>query len=99
MTAGSRIRRSTTPWRGGELRPESKLILGLAGWIAICLIFAGSLEVLFVLILLGILVLRELTDLYTSKPLKDRVNFFIYSFLVIFTFIVVNKVWQILQGA
>ncbi len=80
------------------MRPESKLILALAGWISICLVFVESLEVLFVLIRLGILVLRELTDLYTSKPLKDRVNFFIYSFLVIFMFIVINKVWEILQG-
>ena len=78
------------------MRPESKLILALTLWISICLIFMGSLEVLFVLILLGILVLRELTDLYTSKPLKDRVNFFIYTFLFIFTFIVIRKVVLIL---
>ena len=78
------------------MRPESKLILALTLWISICLIFVESLEVLFVLILLGILVLRELTDLYTSKPLKDRVNFFIYTFLFIFTFIVIRKVVLIL---
>jgi hypothetical protein len=78
------------------MRPESKLILALTVWISICLIFVESLEVLFVLVLLGILVLRELTDLYTSKPLKDRVNFFIYTFLFIFTFIVIRKVALIL---
>ena len=78
------------------MRPETKLILALALWISICLVFVESLEVLFVLILLGILVLRELTDLYTSKPLKDRMNFFIYTFLFIFTFIVIRKVILIL---
>ncbi|MGA1873742.1 MAG: hypothetical protein ACMUHY_08720 [Thermoplasmatota archaeon] len=81
------------------LHPESKLVLVLASWISICLLFVESLEVFFVLILLGILVIRELTDSYTSRPLKDRVNFFIYTFLFIFTFIVVRKVYLILQVA
>lgn len=80
------------------MRPETRIVLSLALWISLCLVFVSSLEVLFVLILLGILVLRELTDMYTSKALKDRVNFFIYTFLFIFTFIVVRKVYLILQG-
>lgn len=81
------------------MRPEVKLILALAVWTSLCLVFVESLEVLFVLVLLGILVIRELTDMYTSKPLKDRMNFFIYTFLFIFTFIVIRKVYLILQGA
>jgi hypothetical protein len=80
------------------MRPEVKMVLALGLWISICLIFVESLEVLFVLILLGILVLRELTDMYTSDQLKDRMNFFIYTFLFIFTFIVIRKVYLILQG-
>ncbi len=74
------------------------MILALAVWISICIVFVQSLEVMFVLILLGILVLRELTDMYTSNPLKDRVNFFIYTFLMIFTFIVARKVYLIIAG-
>ncbi|MEA3559162.1 MAG: hypothetical protein U9R75_07920 [Candidatus Thermoplasmatota archaeon] len=80
------------------MRPESRIVIALCVWVSICLIFVSSLEVLFVLILLGILVLRELTDMYTSKALKDRVNFFIYTFLFIFTFIVIRKIFLILQG-
>ena len=80
------------------MRPESRLVLALSVWIVLCLILVESLEVLFVLILLGIVVLRELTDMYTSDPLKDRVNFFIYTFLFIFTFIIIRKVYLILQG-
>ena len=76
--------------------PEGRLIFALSVWLAICLIFAETLEVLFVLILLGILVLRVLTDMYTSRPLKDRMNFFIYTFLFIFTVIFVRKVYLIL---
>ena len=80
------------------MRPEVRMILALGIWISLCLLFVNSLEVLFVLILLGILVIRELTDMYTTGPLKDRVNFFIYTFLFIFTFIVIRKVYLILQG-
>jgi len=80
------------------MRPEIKMILSMGLYVALCLVFVESLEVLFVLILLGILVLRELTDMYTSDPLKDRMNFFIYTFLFIFTLIVIRKVYLILQG-
>jgi UPF0716 family protein affecting phage T7 exclusion len=79
------------------MRPESRLVLMLGFWMTICLLFVSSLEVFFVLMLLGILVLRELTDMYTSGPLKDRVNFFIYTFLFIFTAIVIRKIYLILQ--
>lgn len=78
--------------------PEGRLIMALTVWISICLIFAENIEVLFVLILLGVLVLRVLTDMYTSRPLKDRMNFFIYTFLFIFTVIFVRKVYLILAS-
>ena len=78
------------------MRPETRLLLALSLWISVCLLFTGSLEVLFVLVLLGILVLREMTDPYTSKPLKDRMNFFIYTFLFLFGIIVIRKVYLIL---
>ena len=56
-----------------------------------------ELEVLFVLVLLCILVLRVLTDVFTSRSLKDRVDFFIYTFLLIFGFIVVRRIFLILS--
>lgn len=65
----------------------------------ICLIFVETLEVFFVLLLLGILVLRELTDMYTTQPVKDRINFFIYTSLFIFGLIVARKVYTILSTA
>ncbi len=79
------------------MRPESRFVLALSIWMAICLLFVTSLEVFFVLTLLGILVLRELTDIYTADPMKDRINFFIYTFLFIFFIIVVRKVLLILD--
>jgi hypothetical protein len=79
--------------------PESKMVLTMVLWTSICLLIVDSLEVLFVLILLGTLVQRELTDRTTGSPFKDRVNFFIYTFLVIFGAMVIRKVYLILQGA
>ena len=81
------------------MRPETRLLLMLSVWISVCLLFVGSLEVLFVLVLLGILVLRELTDVYTSSSFKDRVNFFIYTSLFIFALIVMRKVYDILWSS
>lgn len=78
------------------MRPETRLLLALTLWIALCLLFVNTLEVLFVLTLLGILVLREMTDPYTDRSLKDRVNFFIYTFLFVFGLIVTRKVYLIL---
>ena len=78
------------------MRPEARFVISLGIWMAICLLFVNSLEAFFVLMLLGILVLRELTDMYTSGPLKDRVNFFIYTFFFIFSLIVIRKVYLIL---
>lgn len=79
------------------MRPETRIIIPLAIWMVICLLFVTSLEVFFVMMLLGILVIRELTDMYTTGPLKDRLNFFIYTFLFIFAIIVMRKVLEILE--
>jgi hypothetical protein len=75
--------------------PKVKLLMALSVWISLCMIFVTSLEVLFVMILLGTLVMREMTDEYTTVSMKDRVNFFIYTFLFIFGLIVVRKVYLI----
>ncbi len=81
------------------MRPETFTVLSLGIWTSLVLLFPGSLEVLFVLVLLGILVARELTDQYGSKAFKDRLGFFIYTFLFIFSIIVARRVYLILTGS
>jgi len=78
------------------MQAERSVILGIAAWMFLCLLLVNSLEVFFVLVLLAILVARELTDSYTSKAFKDRMSFFIYTFLFVFSFIVARKVYMIL---
>ncbi|MDG6225433.1 MAG: hypothetical protein QCI82_07960 [Candidatus Thermoplasmatota archaeon] len=79
------------------MTPANRLLIALSIWMAICLVFVNSLEVFFVLVLLGILVIREMTDSFMPDPVKDRVNFFIYTFLFIFSLIVMRKVYVILS--
>jgi len=81
------------------MRPETRLLFALSVWMSACLVLVGSLEVFFVLVLLGILVMRELTDSNTSTSFKDRVNFFIYTSLFIFALIVMRKVYDILWSS
>lgn len=78
---------------------SEKITLVVAGWILIVLLITGesNLELFFVLIFIGVLVVRELTDVFTSSNLKERMNLFIYIFLIIFMVIVGKKVMEILS--
>ena len=54
-----------------------------------------GLEVFVVLILIGVLILRELTDSFASSEVKERINFFIYTGLIIFIGIVLKEIMDI----
>lgn len=68
-------------------------------WILLVMILTGegNLEIFFILIFIGVLIIRELTDIFTSSDLKQRMNLFIYLFLFIFIIIVGNKIISILN--
>jgi hypothetical protein len=65
----------------------------------IILIISGNvmLEVFSVMILIGILILRELIDTFAPNDLKDRMNFFIYTGTIIFFGIVIRKIILMLE--
>ena len=80
------------------LLSEKITLIMLFMTIIFLIITVGSgLEVFVVLILIGVLILRELTESFAPNDFKDRINFFIYTGLVIFTVIVVNKVIDVLE--
>ena len=80
------------------LLSEKITLIMLSMTIIFLIITVGSgLEVFVVLILIGVLILRELTESFAPNDFKDRINFFIYTGLVIFTVIVVNKVIDVLE--
>jgi hypothetical protein len=65
----------------------------------IILIISGNviLEVFSVMILIGILILRELIETFAPNDLKDRMNFFIYTGTIIFFGIVIRKIIYMLE--
>lgn len=77
---------------------SEKITLFIAGWILFVLIITddANLEIFFILIFIGVLIVRELTDVFSSVNLKDRMNIFIYIFLIIFMVIVGKKVLTII---
>ena len=78
---------------------SEKIALAMIVWVLFSLVLAISsgLEVLLILILIGVLIIRELTDSFTPVKTKDRVDYFIYAFLLVFAIIVVRRVWEILS--
>ncbi len=83
---------------GIEARLSEKIGLAMLIWVAFALLLAGNagLAVFPTFILIGVLVIRELTDSYTPVHIKERVDFFIYAFLIVFAIIVVRRVREIL---
>jgi len=85
--------------RGSRVQLSEKIALAMIVWVMFSLVLALSsgLEVLLILILIGVLIIRELTDSFTPVKTKDRVDFFIYAFLLVFAVIVIRRVWEILS--
>jgi hypothetical protein len=81
-----------------EMLLSEKLTFIMIFMTIIFLVISGDsgLEVFFVLILIGVLILRELIETFAPNDLKDRMNFFIYTGLIIFVGIVVNKIIDVL---
>ncbi len=78
---------------------SEKLTLILIIMTIIFLVISGDswLEVFVVLILIGVLILRELIESFAHTDLKERMNFFIYTGFIIFIGIVVRKILYALE--
>ncbi|MBU0497711.1 MAG: hypothetical protein KKC68_08880 [Candidatus Thermoplasmatota archaeon] len=78
---------------------SEKLTLIITLWILLVLLITGTsnLEIFFILIFIGVLIVRELSDVFTTTNLKDRMNLFIYFFIIIFMVIVGQKILSILH--
>lgn len=78
---------------------SEKLTIIITFWIVLVLFITGTanLEIFFILIFIGVLIVRELSDVFTTTNLKDRMNLFIYFFIFIFMIIVGQKILSILH--
>ncbi len=78
---------------------SEKIALVISIWILIALIITkdSDFELFFVLIFIGVLIIRAITDVYITYTLKNRMNLIIYIFIIIFAIIVGNKIITILN--
>jgi len=65
--------------------------------ISVLISLSSGIEVLVTLILIGLLVVRELTDGFLTKELRHRMDFFIYAGLVLFVVVVLRRVLLVLS--
>jgi hypothetical protein len=79
---------------------SEKITVIIAVWILIAMIITGegNLEIFFILIFIGVLIIRELTDIFTSSDLKQRMNIFIYLFIIVFIIVVGKKIISIINA-
>jgi len=76
-----------------------KVFISMLVWtvIAVLISLSAGVEVLVTLELIGLLVVRELTDGFLTAEIRRRMDLFIYAGLVLFVAVVLNRVWQILS--
>jgi hypothetical protein len=69
-----------------RLLKSEKITLAMTVWILVMFFMTGEedLEVFFVLMLIGMLLVREFADDFIAVHLKHRMDGFIYVFLIIF---------------
>jgi hypothetical protein len=76
-----------------------KVFISMMIWtvIAALISLSAGIEVLVTLELIGLLVVRELTDGFLSSDLRRRMDLFIYAGLVLFVVVVLRRVILVLS--
>ena len=78
---------------------SEKITLVIIAWILILFLITSDadLEIFFVLIFIGILIIKILTDSFTTKQFKLRMNVFISVFLIIYIVMIAQRIINILN--
>lgn len=78
---------------------SEKITLIITLWILLVLLITKDtdLELFFVLVFIGVLIIRALTDVFITTTLKHRMNLLIYAFIIVFIIIVGNKIITIVN--
>jgi len=78
---------------------SEKLFASMLVWTTVSMLISLSagLEVFATLELIGLLVVRELTDGFLTRDIRHRMDLFIYAGLVLFVVIVTHRVWLVLS--
>lgn len=76
---------------------SNRISIILILWTLFLFIITTNLEIYFILIFIGVLITRELTDLYTSNMYKKRLNAYIIIFLFTYIVLITQKIMEILS--
>ena len=78
---------------------SEKIALILSIWVVFLFFITSEtqIEILFVLTFIGMLIVKELSDEYTTRNLKMRMNVFISIFLIAYIAIIAQKIINILD--
>lgn len=76
-----------------------KVFISMLLWtvISVLISLSAGIEVLVTLELIGLLVIRELTDGFMSSDLRRRMDLFIYAGVVLFVIVVLRRVILVLS--
>lgn len=86
-------------WCVANVLISHKIFISMLLWtvISVLISLSAGVEVLVTLELIGLLVIRELTDGFLSSELRRRMDLFIYAGLVLFVVVVLRRVLLVLS--
>jgi len=76
---------------------DDAIVLTLAVWVVICLLFVRTVDVFITLLLIGLLIVAEVAGSFIKPETKQSLKPAIYFLLFIFMIIVVKKVMEVLK--
>jgi len=73
---------------------SEKITLFIAIWMVIIFFLTIDTipEIFFILIFIGLLIVKVFTDRYTPTPLRIRMNIFIFLFFIVFSLIIGKRI-------
>ena len=81
----------------GNIPLSNKISIILIIWTLILYVITADLEIYFILLFIGTIITRELTDIYTSNMYKKRLDTYIIIFLFTYTILISQKIIEILS--
>lgn len=76
---------------------SEKIVFGMLLVTIFAYMIPVSIEIFIIIILVGALVIREITDIISPVKLKDKIDMFIYAGLIIFIWIIIKKIVYIMS--
>ena len=75
---------------------DAQITLGIVAWILLMFFITGlgeaNLQIFFISIFIGLLMIAEISDNFTAIHLKNRLSIFISVFLIAFIVIIITKI-------